>query len=90
MTWHIDRRFLVADNEYGIRDADEKYIGRFTASVDTEDCGKAHANLIAAAPELLEALQAIKRAFGNCGATPFEQLACGLMDAAIFKATGAA
>ncbi|MER9768923.1 hypothetical protein NKJ09_22995 [Mesorhizobium sp. M0189] len=44
----------------------------------------------AAAPDTLAALKAIKRARGNCGASPFEQDACNLMDAAIAKAEGQA
>lgn len=43
-----------------------------------------------AAPDMLAALKAIKRARGNCGASPFEQDACNLMDAAIAKAEGGA
>lgn len=38
--------------------------------------------------QMLEALKTIKRARGNCGASPFEQAACNLMDAAILKAEG--
>ncbi|AZO29362.1 hypothetical protein [Mesorhizobium sp. M1B.F.Ca.ET.045.04.1.1] len=39
-----------------------------------------------AAPDMLAALKAIKRARGNCGASPFEQEACDMMDKAIAKA----
>ncbi|WP_378952137.1 hypothetical protein [Mesorhizobium sp. ANAO-SY3R2] len=43
-----------------------------------------------AAPVMLAALKAIKRARGNCGASPFEQAACNLMDDAIAMAEGQA
>lgn len=36
--------------------------------------------------DMLAALKALKRARGNCGASPFEQAACDLMDEAIAKA----
>ncbi|TIW21323.1 MAG: hypothetical protein E5V63_29620 [Mesorhizobium sp.] len=42
-----------------------------------------------AAPDMLAALKAIKRARGNCGASPFEQAACNLMDEAIAKGESA-
>ena len=50
--------------------------------------GEANCRLMTAAPEMIEALRAIKKARGNCGASPFEQAACDLMDAAIAKAEG--
>jgi hypothetical protein len=43
-----------------------------------------------AAPDMLAALKALKKARGNCGASPFEQAACNMMDAAIAKAEGRA
>ncbi|KQW30771.1 hypothetical protein ASE36_00260 [Rhizobium sp. Root274] len=43
-----------------------------------------------AAPDMLAALKAIKKARGNCGASPFEQAACRLVDSAIEKAEGRA
>ncbi|RWC91666.1 MAG: hypothetical protein EOS72_03150 [Mesorhizobium sp.] len=46
--------------------------------------------VMATAPEMLAALKALKRARGNCGASPFEQAACNLMDQAIAKAEGEA
>ncbi len=46
------------------------------------------ASVLAAAPELLDALKGMKRIHGNCGASPFEQEICAKMDAAIAKAQG--
>ena len=53
-----------------------------------EGQAEANARLIAAAPDLLEALEGMKRIHGNCGASPLEQEICAKMDAAIAAARG--
>ncbi|AMX93683.1 MULTISPECIES: hypothetical protein [Mesorhizobium] len=74
----------VTDEETGERLAD--YGGHSLPSVYDPQPSR----LELAAPDMLAALKAIKRARGNCGASPFEQAACNLMDAAILKAEGEA
>lgn len=58
------------------------------ADIPTELEQTANALLFVASPDMLAALQAMKKAFGNCGASPFEQNAMDMRDAAIAKATG--
>lgn len=59
--WRLDykRHNVDVDNEHAIIDGKGTYLGLFRATVADEDCGKANARLIAAAPAMLAALEAI-------------------------------
>lgn len=80
------------DHRHDILDSQAKYLGRFTRSGMTDyEESKANARLIAAAPELLEALEHthtwLCEHFGDIGDGSMECL-CQEVEAAIAKAKG--
>jgi hypothetical protein len=98
-TKHTPAPWLIADSNfvYALHDHKGRQVNRFSAAIDhypsqggTAEEGLANARLIAAAPELLEALQMLMPQAPNAWAEndPYDVAMWGNAQAAIAKATG--